>query len=364
MLHILNALHQFAFKFNYLLPLYRLYLKLNRACYFIGDDTKPKAILVSFSPWKREFVKKFIPEYNIGFIYKRFNTEPVFNWLSEQDIPLIIWGYQERDFMRPHLNKFDTIYRMEDGFLRSKQLGAMHTPPYSLVLDSQDLYYNAGAPSDLEDILNQKKFTHDQIQQAAQCIEKLKQSGVSKYNVATPQSLDDILGEKAKQRVLVVGQVEEDASIKMGCVKQITNNDLVRLAHKENPEADIIYKIHPDVIAKKRKKISNTGDVSGICTILEQDVRPADLFKGVDKVYTITSLMGFEALIYGLKVTCYGLPFYAGWGLTDDRQPCSRRTAKLSLEEVFAGAYLLYPRYYDTIADKPVIITEIIDALS
>ncbi|MGJ7724790.1 capsular polysaccharide export protein, LipB/KpsS family [Escherichia coli] len=30
----------------------------------------------------------------------------------------------------------------------------------------------------------------------------------------------------------------------------------------------------------------------------------------------MTSLSGFEALLHGKRVFCYGMPFYAGWGLT------------------------------------------------
>ncbi len=39
------------------------------------------------------------------------------------------------------------------------------------------------------------------------------------------------------------------------------------------------------------------------------------------------------------------MPFYAGWGLTKDKYRCERRTRKLSLEELVAGALIAYPRY-------------------
>jgi capsular polysaccharide export protein len=32
----------------------------------------------------------------------------------------------------------------------------------------------------------------------------------------------------------------------------------------------------------------------------------------VDEVHTLTSLAGFQALLRGKPVTCYGQPFYAG----------------------------------------------------
>ena len=59
----------------------------------------------------------------------------------------------------------------------------------------------------------------------------------------------------------------------------------------------------------------------------------------------MTSLVGFEALLRGLPVVTYGQPFYAGWGLTRDHAPLARRTRRLSLDELVAGALLRYPRY-------------------
>lgn len=103
---------------------------------------------------------------------------------------------------------------------------------------------------------------------------------------------------------------------------------------RENPQAQVIYKPHPDA-------------VRDICRVLDEDVALADALDTVDHVYTTTSLSGFEALIRCISVTCLGAPFYAGWGATDDRQPCPRRTARRTPLEIFAAAYILYPRYFD-----------------
>jgi capsular polysaccharide export protein len=59
----------------------------------------------------------------------------------------------------------------------------------------------------------------------------------------------------------------------------------------------------------------------------------------------MTSLVGFEALIRGKKVITYGMPFYAGWGLTIDRQKCERRTRRCTLDELVATSFILYPLY-------------------
>jgi capsular polysaccharide export protein len=69
------------------------------------------------------------------------------------------------------------------------------------------------------------------------------------------------------------------------------------------------------------------------------------LLSAVDEVHTLTSLAGFEALLRGKSVTCYGRPFYAGWGLTEDQVPIARRTGRVTLYELVAGALILYPTY-------------------
>jgi capsular polysaccharide export protein len=74
----------------------------------------------------------------------------------------------------------------------------------------------------------------------------------------------------------------------------------------------------------------------------------ASVIDMVDEVHINTSLAGFEALLRGKPVTTYGVPFYAGWGLTCDLGPVpSRRTARRTIDELVAAALLLYPRYLD-----------------
>jgi capsular polysaccharide export protein len=74
----------------------------------------------------------------------------------------------------------------------------------------------------------------------------------------------------------------------------------------------------------------------------------------VDEVHVNTSLAGFEALLREKPVSTYGVPFYAGWGLTTDLAPIpARRTAKRSIDELVAAALLLYPRYLDPVTGLP-----------
>ena len=62
----------------------------------------------------------------------------------------------------------------------------------------------------------------------------------------------------------------------------------------------------------------------------------------------MTSLLGFEALLRGVKVVTLGAPFYAGWGLTEDRGDIpARRRAEVSIEGLAHAALIDYPRYFD-----------------
>ena len=87
------------------------------------------------------------------------------------------------------------------------------------------------------------------------------------------------------------------------------------------------------------------GEAPAPWDLLVGQVPIAACLDAAHEVHTMTSLVGFEALLRGLPVVTYGQPFYAGWGLTEDRAPVSRRTRRLSLDELVAGALLRYPRY-------------------
>jgi capsular polysaccharide export protein len=69
------------------------------------------------------------------------------------------------------------------------------------------------------------------------------------------------------------------------------------------------------------------------------------LYDAVDAIHVLTSLAGFEALLREREVHTWGLPFYAGWGLSHDRVSCDRRGRKLELDELVHASLIAYPRY-------------------
>ncbi|MCR2074901.1 capsular polysaccharide biosynthesis protein, partial [Campylobacter lari] len=126
-----------------------------------------------------------------------------------------------------------------------------------------------------------------------------------------------------------------------------STQDIINEAIKENPNAKIYIKIHPDVLSGKKQSDFNAQDLPSKCVVIKENYNPIELLSHFKKVYTKTSGMGFEALMLGCECVCYGIPFYAGWGLTQDKQVCKRRLKKRTLEEVFYATYILYSEYFN-----------------
>jgi capsular polysaccharide export protein len=237
------------------------------------------------------------------------------------------------------------LWRMEDGFLRSVGLGSDLIAPVSLVLDRQGIYFDPAQPSELENILQHQVFLPQELALARRLRENIVSLGLSKYNVGQSQRLSH--GASVNQRVILVpGQVEDDASIERGCADIRSNAGLLRAVRAQAPDAWIIYKPHPDVLSGNRDGVRGTDQNAGYDQLVT-DIGIVQCLEAADEVHTMTSLVGFEGLLRGKRVVTYGLPFYAGWGLTTDRHTLERRTRKLALDELVAGSLIRYPRYLD-----------------
>ena len=310
---------------------------------------KRNALVIGLWHWKRVWFGHFFPEYHLSYADLGTTPEGIEDMVVVKNVSvLIIWGYSEDPETLALASASDiAVFRVEDGFLRSRGLTGDEEPAISLCVDSQDLYFNPYKPSDLEELLSRHDFRRDTqlLRRAAQSIADLKTRGISKYNHAPASDPSTIFTGHAKPRILVVGQVEDDMSIKFGANRGYTNNRLVEQARDENPGAEIVYKPHPDVLAGHRKARSNPARVSHLAKIVTTPLHVTDVLPIVDVIYTATSLVGLEALLWGVEVRVVGKPFYAGWGLTIDDHQFPRRQRRLALEELFAGCYLLYPRY-------------------
>ncbi|WP_170604311.1 capsular polysaccharide biosynthesis protein [Ruegeria arenilitoris] len=293
-------------------------------------------------------------------IWKRRHLQMMFG--REQKIRFT--GGPPSDSERPHMTwarhagQDQDVTRIEDGFLRSRGLGAQLVPPMSLVTDNQGIYYDPTRPSQLEDLITRRETLRaDQRLRAERLTARLVSDRLSKYNIgnSTP-------GLPKGHRILVPGQVEDDASIQLGTGSIRTNRDLLLEVRKANPDAILIYKPHPDVEAGLRE---GQLDANYSADYVVQDCDPAELLIQVNEVWTMTSLLGFEALLRGVPVTTLGAPFYAGWGLTTDLDNVpARRGARPSLMGLVHATLIDYPRYLDPITGQPCPVEVVVDRLA
>lgn len=255
---------------------------------------------------------------------------------------------------------------LEDGFVRSFGTGA-HSPGLSLVVDDAGIYYDCTQPSALEQLLaSPVDVLAGPGSRTVQARAALLQAGLSKYNHA-PDLPPDALRAGDVQRVLVVDQTAGDMSVALGGANAQSFADMLQAALDENPQATIYVKTHPEVSSGRKGGYLTRVQNSERVVVLREAVNPLSLIQQMSKVYVVSSTMGFEALLAGKPVTCFGVPWYAGWGVTDDRQPnhpaIQRRAAgtgrRHSVDELFAAAYLHYTRYLNPYTHQRGEITDV-----
>jgi len=296
-------------------------------------------IAYGFSKWKQRYVRDFLA-----------GSTPMFtDSLSKPQLrssPIVTWGHKHTD----EFNKIDnprSILRIEDGFLRSVGLGADLIRPISWVIDPVGIYYDSRRPSLLEQILSTWHFD-DALRTRAQVLRgSIVSAGLTKYNLSRPDRWRRPSG--ANHVILVVGQVETDASIRYGSGLIQRNIHLLQAVRKDYPNAWLVYKPHPDVLAGLRQQGDGEAQALYWCNEIVGDTPYEILLDNIDEVHVLTSLAGFEALMRNIPVTTWGQPFYAGWGLTQDRslspEVTARRQRRLTLDELVAATLILYPTY-------------------
>jgi capsular polysaccharide export protein len=307
------------------------------------------AVCVGISWWKQRRVGDFLAAAGGKPVFRRGVAGAVSAALARNGA-IGVWATREP----PGLAEAAALHgialiRLEDGFIRSVGLGSDFLPPASLVFDTVGIYCDPRRENDLERLLRETDFDAALLARARRLIDRLIAGGVTKYNLGArgPGGLQPrIAWPRGRRRILVPGQVEDDLSVRAGGGDIGDNLGLLARVRAANPDAFILYKPHPDVVAGHRK-----GGISPHKTLRYADaiVRRgsiAALLPQIDELHTLTSLSGFEALLRRVPVTVYGRPFYAGWGLTNDlvMEPRGRI---LAVEELAAAALILYPRYLD-----------------
>ncbi len=304
-------------------------------------EDRPGYVAAGFRRWKRPFMRRtFGAEKSIKFVS---SAPAAVSRARSSGQKSMSWGVSDVS---------DIDLQMEDGFLRSRGLGASLVSPLSLVIDDEGIYFDPSKLSRLDKLISQSdSLPLAEIQRSQQLIGRINQSKLTKYNVGGDPKLD----VPNRKKILVVGQVEDDASITFGAPEINTNLGLLRRVREQNPEACIIWKPHPDVEAGLRAGAVDDTDLSGLADMALTKASAVAAIDLADEVWTISSTLGFEALLRRKPVTCLGLPFYAGWGLTTDALPApEHRGFNVTLEGLAHAVLIGYPRYFHPQSGKPI----------
>lgn len=284
-----------------------------------------------FSRWKRPVLSAFLRGHPLTFF-----SDPSSVLVNQGAMTPVVWGSDRGAGLQR------SLIRVEDGFLRSSGLGADLITPLSWVFDDLGMYYDARTVSRLEYILSSQDFDDSLLERAMNLRARIVSEGVSKYNLAGSRWSRPA---NAARVVLVPGQVENDASLRFGGCGITTNLALLQAVREQCPDAWIVYKPHPDVVSGLRRGDIDSAAYQALADEIVLNGESTQMLAEVDEVHTMTSLLGFEALLRNRNVVCYGHPFYSGWGLTTDVTPIPRRTARRTLDELVAAALILYPVY-------------------
>nr|WP_235670374.1 capsular polysaccharide biosynthesis protein [Prosthecochloris vibrioformis] len=323
-----------------------MWLVLQRA---MAERFPGRMIGVGFRRWKAENLKPMLSLHRDGVVFVR-DGEEVAQVRPEGKDRLVVWGRSVPEGVEALARgRGARVVHMEDGFIRSVGLGSDLIRPLSVVLDERGIYFDPSAPSDLEHILVTGVFDAVELERARKVRAFIVEHGITKYNHEPRERA--VWSSKGRLVVLVPGQVEDDASIRLGCGAVRTNIGLLGAVREALPTAFIVYKPHPDVMSGNRAGRVALKEALRFADHVETALSVVSCIEACDELHTLTSLSGFDALLRGKRVVTYGQPFYAGWGLTEDRMQGGlafmRRARRLSLLELVAGVLLRYPLYWD-----------------
>ena len=318
-------------------------------------------VLTGFSSWKRPHMRAFLGKV-------RFSDAPIERLAARAKAKgevVTVWASRAPAGLEMAAERHGlAVERVEDGFLRSKGLGAALHVPLSLAVDDLGIHYDPEVESRLErHLASAPDLDAGALARARLLRERIVAKGLSKYNQGGASGLP--AREPGRVRVLVPGQVEDDASMIHGAGPVSTNAGLLEAVRAANPQAQIIYKPHPDVVAGLRRGQLPRGVAGELADVVLRGGDPAAVLAEVDAVHTMTSLIGFEALMRGLPVVVYGRPFYAGWGLTEDLGgDVPRRRRRLTLDQLVHEALISYPVYLDPVSGLDAPPEAILNALA
>ena len=234
------------------------------------------------------------------------------------------------------------LLHMDDDFLRFAGLEAVLPPAAMLTADDLGPHDDAAGPSRLEALLQNYELSAEEMSRGIALLDRLARVHDLKDG---PDKSRMIAVPKGRKTVLVpgeAGRVEEAAASERNLL-------LLRRVRERNPDAFIIFKPHADLEADR----ASTREARRYADLVEKKADISDLVAQCDAVETFSAPTGFAALLLGVPVTVHGLPFYAGWGLTEDLSVFPRRTTRRTLAELVYLTLVVYARCTDPVSLLP-----------
>ncbi len=244
---------------------------------------------------------------------------------------------------------------LEDAFVRSyapQSVSGEHA--LGLVIDDEGMYYDASCPSRLERLIKEARDDETAQRAGQRIIDMLRKLQVCKYNNFEGSTPASVKKHDKSDVVLVVDQTWQDCSVTGAGADTGSFRSMLEASADENPGKIIVVKLHPETMAGKKRGYLKDLAVELRFEIMTENINPWNLFHHVSKVYTVSSQLGFDALMAGVDVRCFGQPFYAGWGLTQDEAVCKRRQGiSITTQAITCAALSRYARHIESATDLP-----------
>jgi len=265
----------------------------------------------------------------------------------------IVFGYSSLLIHAAALRRSSVrdVLFLEAGYLRSVLLdnsGSVFDQSICFFVDDLGFHFDATMPTRIETLLNDPELNPDggELERAGAFRRMLVENRLTKYN-DQPDAIS--LPPKRGSRILVVEQSRRDWAVLKSGGSARSFRRMLATAFAENPDSEILVKVHPDSIDGKRggtrKSYYGALDDSGRVSIIRDKVNPYALLAQVDEVYVFSSMLGFEAAMMGKTVHVFGTPCYSGWGVTRDRAASPRRARRRTLDELVHVIYFSYQKY-------------------
>ena len=124
------------------------------------------------------------------------------------------------------------------------------------MISSKSSHYDSGSPSELEVLITRSAYNRNEarFKRARSALRRLREHRISKFNHALSRTERELGLDPSRRagRVLVIDQTRGDSSIMYGKASGASFTQMLAAARRENVGAEIIVKLHPEVVSGRK----------------------------------------------------------------------------------------------------------------